>query len=63
MASETKDKTKEEKFLEFEPELYESIKVPFGFFDYQDIYKTFLLNIKDTQSSDPVIVEIGSMVS
>ena len=62
MASETKDKTKEEKFLEFEPELYESIKVPFGFFDYQDIYKTFLLNIKDTQSSDPVIVEIGSWV-
>ena len=30
-------------FTEFEPIEFEKIKVPFGFFDYADIYKSFLI--------------------
>lgn len=49
-------------FTEFEPIEFEKIKVPFGFFDYADIYKSFLINIADEKVKDATIVEIGSWV-
>jgi SAM-dependent methyltransferase len=49
-------------FTEFEPIEFEKIKVPFGFFDYADIYKSFLINIADEKVKEATIVEIGSWV-
>lgn len=53
---------REKEFLEFEPTECNKIKVPFGFFDYADIYKGFLLNIISEKIKDATIVEIGSWV-
>jgi hypothetical protein len=53
---------KEIKFLEFEPIEYEKVLVPFGFFDYSDILKNFLLNISAESVRNATIVEVGSWV-
>jgi cephalosporin hydroxylase len=48
----------EKQLLAFEPSEYLNIRTPFGFFDYDDLYKQFVNSAKNGD----MIVEIGSWV-